>query len=123
MTTLTQGIETGEYLMSEGPGTRSRDAGVVTVSGNEVLRSGRVMAKLTATGKWVPYDNVGTDGSEVAAGVLLTPLLDGVNGDFAATLHVRDAEVITDRLSWGAVDGTGQTAGLADLKALGIIAR
>lgn len=123
MPTLTQGIEAGEYLMSEANGTRSRENAVVTVSGAALLRSGRVMARLTADGKYVPYDNVGTDGSEVAAGVLLTPLLDGVNGDFKAVIHVRDCEVVSDRLDWGAVDGTGQTAGLADLKALGIIAR
>lgn len=124
MPILTQGPGTGEYLMSEANGTLSRESITVTLGADESLDSGRVLAKLTATGKYVPYDNAGTDGSEVAAAVLLTPLAgSAAGGDFEATAHVRQCEVVADRLGWGAVDATGQAAGKADLALANVIAR
>lgn len=124
MSILTQGPNTGEYLINEANGTLSREEITVTLGAGESLASGRVLAKLTATSKYVPYDNAGTDGSEVAAAVLLTPLDGSVaGGDFKATAHVRLCEVIADRLGWGSVDVTGQTAGKADLAAAYVIAR
>lgn len=123
MTTLTQGIQPGEFLMSEANGTRSREAVTVTVASSAKLPSGTVLGKITASGKYVVYANGASDGSEAAAAVLLTELQDGVNGDYPATVIVRDAEVIGDRLDWKASDGTAVTAGKADLKALGIIVR
>ena len=117
MTTLTEGIHTGEFLLSEAKGKRSRDAVTVTIAGAVALPSGTVMGKVTTTGKFVKYDEAGTDdGRRVAAGVLYTDL-PGVNGDVKAVVITRDAEVIASKL-------TGlDTAGRADLAALGIICR
>lgn len=36
-----------------------------------VLRQGLVMARVTATGKWRPFNNAGVDGTEIAQGILL----------------------------------------------------
>lgn len=47
MTVLTQGIQTGEWLLSEAEGQRSRDAGTVTVAGSVALPSGTVLGRLT----------------------------------------------------------------------------
>lgn len=117
MTILTETIHQGEFLISEASGMRSREAGTVTVVGTAAYLSGTVMGKVTATGKWVKYDEAGTDdGRRVAAGVLWNEL-PGVAGDTKATIFVRDCEVIAAKLT-GA-----DTNGLADLKALGIIAR
>lgn len=117
MTSMVEGRHTGEFLVSEADGTRSRDEVTVTQSG-AALVSGTVMAKLTASGKYVPYDNAaaGSTGAEVAAGVLYTPLA-AKTGDSKAVVIVRDAEV------YGAALTGSDSAGVADLKALGVIVR
>lgn len=115
MTTLNEGRHTGEHLLSEANGTRSREKVTVTLSG-DALSAGTVMSKLIASGKYVPYDDVGTDGSEVAAGVLYGNL-NAATGDVQAVMHVRDCEVNQQCL-------TGYNANAkADLAALGIIVR
>lgn len=42
------------------------DSAAITADGNgdKIIKKGMPMAKLTAGGKWVPYDKAGTDGSE-----------------------------------------------------------
>lgn len=115
MTTMTEGRHTGEHLLSEANGTRSREEVTVTLAG-VALPAGTVMSKLTATGKYVPYDDVGTDGSEVAAGVLYGNLA-AITGDVQAVVHVRDCEVNQQCL-------TGYNANAkVDLAALGILVR
>jgi hypothetical protein len=117
MTTLTEGLNRGEYLMSEANGTRSRDSVTVTVAGAVALPSGTVLGKITATGKYVAYDEAGTDDGRRVAAAILWEECPAVNGDYTRVVHIRDCEVITAKL-------TGDDAnGLADLKALGIIAR
>jgi hypothetical protein len=49
--------------------------------------------------------------------------VDATGGDKDGAIIRRDAEVDGDLLNWGANDGTGITAGIADLLALGIIVR
>lgn len=116
MTVLNETIHTGEWIISEANGLRSRDQGTVTVSGATAWLSGQVLGQLSATGKWVKYNNAGSGGAEVAAGILYNEL-DPVAGDIAATIFRRDCEVIAAKL-------TGlDTAGRADLAALGIVLR
>ena len=115
MPILNEGRYTGEHLISEASGTRSREQVVVTLSGVS-LKAGTVMGKITASGKYVPYSNAASNGSEVAAGVLYDTL-DAFTGDVKAIVHVRHAEVAEVML-------TGlDTPGKADLLALGIITR
>jgi hypothetical protein len=38
-----------------------------------VLRQGLVMAQITATKKWTPFNNSGSGGAEIARGILLVP--------------------------------------------------
>lgn len=117
MTVLTETIHQGEWLISEASGVRSRDAGIVTVVGTSKYLSGTVMGKITASGKWVKYDETGTDdGRRVAAGILWNEL-PGVAGDTKAAIFTRDCEVISAKLT--GIDANG----LANLKLLGIIAR
>lgn len=111
-TKLTQVPRVEEFLLSEANGYLSRDEVTVTLQAS-AMKSGTVMSKLTATGKWVPYDDVGTDGSEVASGVLYTAQPAGT-GDVKAVMFVRDCEVVRAAL-------TGLNAnGEADLLAKGI---
>ncbi len=75
------------------------------------------------TGKVVEHDPAGTNGSEVAAGVLLEAV-DASAADKAGVIVVRDAEVNKAELVFktGMSQGDQDTA-IADLKALGILAR
>lgn len=119
MTVLTQGIQQGEWLLSEAEGQYSRDAATVTVAGSVALPSGTVLGKITATGKLVRYVDTNSDGSQVAMGILWNPL-PGVNGDYKATVFVRAVEAIATMLNGGAgLDAPGT----ADLKAIGILTR
>lgn len=123
---LTEGMHTGEFLLSEAPGTRSRDNVTVTVPGSTTLAAGYVLARLTATGKYVPYDNAGSDGSESAYGVLWAELVndDGSPVDMDGVVINTDAEIVSDALTWHADnDAADQAAGLADLLSRGIKAR
>lgn len=119
MTTLTQGIQTGEFLLTEANGMRSRDQVTATVAGAVALPSGQVMGKITATSKWVAHNTGAADGSQNAAGVLYNPL-PGVNGDYKATVFTRHCEVIGNRLNGGTAPIAATITALA---ALGIIVR
>lgn len=126
MSTKTESSHTAEFLVSEAPGTRSRDQVTVTVPANTTLRAGHVLAKLTATGKYVPYDNAGADGSESAAGVLYEELINGTGGgvDMLGVVVNTDAEIRTSSLQWtSGLTDNDKAAGLVDLLALGIKAR
>jgi hypothetical protein len=104
-----------EFLLSEAAGQRSRENIIVTQTG-AAIASGTVLGKITASGKYIPYLNTATDGSEVAAGVLYSPLA-AATGDVKAAALVRDCEVI--RAALVGLD----TAGEADLKLAGVIVR
>lgn len=115
---LNEGIHTGEFLLSEGNGTISREEVTVTLAGS-ALASGTVLAKLTSGGKYVPYNNTPENpvtGSEVAFAILYTSLAAGT-GDVQAVVIARNAEVIESKLT--GIDSAGKT----DLAAKGIIFR
>ena len=123
---LTEAPWAGAYLVSEANGRRSRDVGILSnQTGAEVtFPAGLVLAKLSAGGSCVPYDNVGSDGSEVAAAILFGGVTVPAGGTRRVTLSSRACEVNASELQWDAsVDAAGKTAGLADLLLLGIVAR
>jgi Bacteriophage lambda head decoration protein D len=125
MATYTEGQLPLEFLLSCANGQRSFEQVTLTAS-QGALAAGMVMARVTATGNYVPYDddaNAGTPGAGVALGVLCYPVENSASTQLI-TIVARDAEVKTAALRWEASnDGTEQTAGLADLAAVGIIAR
>lgn len=124
---LTEGVHTGEFILSESPGTISRDSVTVTVPTGATLDPGTVLGQLSASGKYVPYDNAGSDGSEEAAGILYATL-DNSAGvapvDFDGVVVNFGAEVRKASLSWaaGLVDAD-KTAAYADLAGRGVKAR
>ena len=82
-----------------------------------------MLAKLTADGKHVVYDNAGTDGSETAAAILWDGV-DATAADAPAVVTARLATVNAAELVWkDGLDAAGKTAGLADLATRFIIAR
>lgn len=126
MVTKTEGQHTAEFLVSESPGKISRDEVTVTVAASTTLKAGHVLAKLSATGKYVEYDNVGSDGSETAAGVLYGELVNdaGAPADKTGVVVNFGAEVRKADLQWASgMDASGKTAAYADLAANGVKAR
>ena len=124
MSSLTEGRHTGEFILSEGSGAISRDAVTVDVPATTVLEAGTVLGQLSGTGHYAPYDDAHSDGSEVAAGILLAGLDNEaglVPAEMAGVVINALAEVREDDLVWGTdVDEAG---GLVDLAALFIKAR
>jgi hypothetical protein len=120
MTALTETFHDGEFLLSEAPGALSRDE--ITVKSGENLVAGAVLGKITATGKYVAYDNTGSAGEQAAAGILLNAV-DASDADTKGVIVNTLAEVKGDALDWGDNDSTGITAGEADLLALKIKVR
>lgn len=111
----TETTRAGEFLISEANGNRSREA--ITVTGGPYL-PGQVLGQITVGGAYTAYDAAANpaDGSETAAAVLWSAA-DGSIADVTGVAIVRDAEVSEALL-------TGEDAGgLADLAALGVIAR
>ena len=116
MVNFVEGFHTGEYLVSEAEGTLSREEVIVTQTGSALV-SGTVLGKVTATGKYKPYNNSATDGTEVAAAILYTPLVAYTGDRKGVVVHVRNCEVFKGALTGLDVPGT------ADLKLLNVIVR
>lgn len=120
MTELTEALGSGGFIVSEANGARSREQ--VTLVTGQVVEAGTVLGKITASGKYAVYDNAAVDGTQAAAAIALSAC-DATSADQDLVVILRDAEVNSDELDWGASDGTAITAGTADLLALGIILR
>lgn len=71
-TITTQGLLTGEFLLSEGAGRISREK--ITVAAGEALPPGQLLGTLNASGKYVPYDNAADTGAQIASAVLYAGL-------------------------------------------------
>lgn len=121
MTVKTEGYHAGHFMVSDANGRRSREE--ITIAEGQVLKAGAVLALNTDTGKYEAYSNDGTSVTAAAAAILWDNV-DATDGDVQATAIVRDAEVNLAELQFGDGEDTGdREAAIADLKALGIIAR
>lgn len=123
MATENKGI--GNTLVYDQP-EFSRDKVIILAGsgGQRVLTAGMVLGKITSGGKFVQHDQDAVDGSEAAAGILLADVTaeDGV--DAKAVAVVRHAAVRAGGLIWQSdIDAGEITTALAELLALGIIAR
>lgn len=125
MSTYNEPLRPLEFLISEANGQLSREQVTLLASQGDLL-PGTVMAKITATGKYVPYDddaNGTTPGIGIAAGILAYPAANSAS-DQLVTIIARQAEVKNALLQWEASnDSTEKAAAITELAALGIIAR
>lgn len=122
MPTLTETRHAGGFMASEAAGRRARET-VTIVSGTGKLVPGTVLGKVTASGKYAYYNNSLATGVETAVAILWDEV-DATSADKVAVVIARDAEVNAGELVWeGSQDATAKNAGIADLRALGIIAR
>jgi len=118
MSAVTEKVKAG-LILSELPGHQSREN--VTIASGQDLAFGTVVGKVTASGKYIAYDDDNSDGSETAAGVLVGGDIDASGGDKAGVIIVKDAELNPDLLVWATTnDATDITNGKADLVTLGI---
>lgn len=68
----TESMHAGEFLLSEGPGTISREA--INVAAGRALEPGQILGLVTATGEFAPYQPTAEDGTENAIAILYGPL-------------------------------------------------
>ncbi|MCP5197540.1 MAG: head decoration protein [Gammaproteobacteria bacterium] len=93
------------------------------VSGAGLVKAGTVLGQITASGKYTPYDDGFSDGSETAAAISLYEV-DATAADVEVACIARLAAVQTAALQWHAnVDATAQTAAYTALAAKTILAR
>lgn len=115
MTTFTEGRHAGEFLLSQGNGAISREQVVIAAAAG-AMAAGTVLGKITASGKYVAYNNGASDGSQTAAGILWDAVPD-LAVDQKATAIVRHAEVTKSVLT--GLDAPAEV----ELAAVGIIVR
>ena len=118
---LTEGTHAGEFLISEAPGTLSRER--VTIKSGQNLTAGTVLWKITADGKYKAVDNAASDGSQTATGILYEAV-DASAADKDGTMIARLAEVTAAEIVWpSSEDPSDQAADTLDLAALFIVLR
>lgn len=115
MTTFTEATRPGEFIIAEANGSISREVVTIDAAAGAMV-AGTVVSKLTSGGKYVEYDNAGTDGTETAAGILYAAVADSAS-DQTAVIIARHAEVDESMLT--GIDSGGK----ADLAAADIIFR
>lgn len=119
MTTLTEGMHTGEFIgeMAMGIGYHTKR---VTMLTGTAYKAGAVLGKVTASGKFTTYDNAAATGIEAAAAILLESI-DATGGDKTGTIVFRGPMIVNaNDLGWGANNAGGITAGKDDLDLIGI---
>ncbi len=114
MTIKTEGNYTGEFILSEANGNRSRRTGVL-ISGQNLL-VGQVVGLITASSKYSAYVPGASDGTETVAGILYASV-DASAADADCVVVSDDAEVKSALLVGNDVAGT------VDLEARGVRVR
>lgn len=114
MTMYTEGLHTAEFLLGD-EDTYSREQVTIDASAPD-MSAGTVLGKLTASGKYVPYNNANTDGSQTAVAILYAHAPD-LTVDQKATIVARQAEVASYALV--GLDAPARV----ELAAIGIIVR
>ncbi len=126
MATYNEPSRSYAFLKSEGPGTFSRE--YVTMlqdaTKSQPCVAGTVLGKITASGKYTPYDDTAAGlvgvGATVAAAILCHNVDPDVlaAGDVVVEVIARFAEVKTDALTWHTLaDATAKTQAATDLAA------
>jgi len=121
MAAKTESKYLGDWLKFEEDNLYSRDK--VTVASGQNLKTGTVVGILTATGKVTQLAPSANDGSENAAGVLLSDV-DASAADTPGVIIARHAICSDKGLVWpDGITGPQKNTALGQLKALGILVR
>src|SRR5262249_50700972 len=119
MAAQTEAAAPGEFLYSEANGKLSRE-NILIVSGSGVIPAGRMVGKISASGKYKNYDDSAVDGSQTAAGILYADV-DARSADQPAVMICRLAEVVSARVT--AATAGHKAAGITDLAAVQVLFR
>lgn len=121
MTAYTEPQRPLETILYEVPNLAREE--ITIVSGAGVVKAGTVVGKITASGKYTPYDDGAEDGSETAAAVTLYEV-DATSADVVVSALVRLAAVKSDALQWHAsADATAKAAAATALAAAHLLIR
>jgi NAD(P)H-nitrite reductase large subunit len=111
-----------DIVKDEGRNRFSRDTDILS-SGSGKVVTGTVLGKLTNGGKFKPLAPDATDGTQIAAAIILQHA-DATAVDQEVVNLKRRAQVVSQNLVWpGAITAAQKQAALDQLAALGIIAR
>ena len=110
---VSEGKHNLDFIISEANGDGSRDT-VTFIAGAPAIKSGDLLGKVTASGRYTKYDAAKSDGTEKAAGISAYNYPAGTAKGVAI---VRNAEVMGAQLS------VATAAAKADLDARGIAVR
>lgn len=121
MAVLAEPNRLNDWLKWEQENRYSREK--VTIASGQNLSLGQVVGKITASGKYAAFNQDGTDGTEAAAGIVISDY-DASTADLEGVIICRDAIVVEDNLVFPSdIEAAEQAAAMAELKVLGIIAR
>lgn len=111
-----------DVVKDEGKNRYSRDTDTLA-SGSGIVIAGTVLGKVTASGKFKPLAPAANDGTQNAAAVILQ-YSDASAADQPVVNLKRRAQVVLQSLVWPAgITDAQKSAALAQLSALGIVAR
>ncbi|MFG5121613.1 head decoration protein [Methylorubrum sp. POS3] len=112
-----------DWLKSEAENYRSRDTAIVAAGAGK-LKSGHVLGRLTASGKFVPATAASSDGAQTAVAILVFPV-DASSADQRAVIVAREATASHNGLVWGPTitDAAKRAAAISQLRAAGILVR
>lgn len=114
MASFTEPARKCEALLSYGNGAVSFET-ITVVSGAGVVKAGTVLGKITASGKYTPYDDGLSNGAQVAVCVSMAEV-DATSSDKTVSAIMRMAEVKKDVLFWHAsADATAKATAYVDL--------
>jgi hypothetical protein len=122
MATLTEGMHEGEFIGQLAMGIGYHVDQVTVLSGQNLV-AGAVVGKVTASGKYVAYDNAGTDDGRRSVAGILVAAVDASGGDVATGRVLLRGPAIVNKndLTWAAgIDAGEQATAIAALLALGI---
>jgi hypothetical protein len=122
MTAITNDLTLGDLLKYEEENLYSRNQ--VTVVSGQNLKLGTVIGRVSVTQKVKALDPSATDGSEVAAGVVLQSIDASAAEKTNGLIVSRQAIVADYALVWPvAITTEEKTAAIAQLEAIGVLVR
>ena len=121
MTTLTEGKHEGEFIGELAMGIGYHVDRVTVLSGQNLV-AGTVVGIVTASGKYVAYDNAGTDdGRRAVAGIIVADANASAADAVGKVLRRGPAIVNKNDLTWAAgIDAGEQATAITAMLALGI---
>jgi hypothetical protein len=121
-TVAAEGRHPSSFIAYEGSGWFSREK--LAVAPNQTLVAGQVVGKVrreSGADEVVALNLSGTDGSQIAAGVLVYSVTTDGSTEKEVAVLVRHAEVRTSHLTWPVgITDTQKTAAAKQLRAAGI---